>query len=526
MTELITVREKCINSIDDLLNKYGNNSYMLQRINNHIIHYLPKTLESEIINHAERVVRLNNLINEKQQFIQIFLSKNQYFYLSTSNYFYEYDGENYTIVKEDHIIYNLLSNISKDKVLMKWKQRTKINIIKQIKDRSLFSSIPETNTIQNILNLLYPSIFTKKNQAKYFLTILGDNILKKKNKLIYIVTSKTKRLLTELDNISSITICNTNIIYNFMTKYHETHNYDNCRLIQINENFSFELWKELIRKNGLNLLCVAVHYSNRYENSEKFLEFNSVEDIKPHVLYLKNNNQTVIFDNFCSQCLQISANNNLKIEWKKIHFIWKHYLSSVSLPNIIYSNTLKTLLKQRYDYDESSDTFYNITSKYLPVVFDFINFWDETISIPNNEETNIEEIELDELCVLFKVWVKSKTEATFSSGIINEENVLKILCHFFPNVEILEDKYVLNVSCVLWDKITDINNSLECIKTFFKTKQPLKLLSISDAYNSYCKFVGTTSKFIVSKRYFEKYLCIKIKDYIVYDNFIINDWIL
>lgn len=72
MTELITVREKCINSIDDLLNKYGNNSYMLQRINNHIIHYLPKTLESEIINHAERVIRLNNLINEKQQFIQIF----------------------------------------------------------------------------------------------------------------------------------------------------------------------------------------------------------------------------------------------------------------------------------------------------------------------------------------------------------------------------------------------------------------------------------------------------------------------
>jgi hypothetical protein len=183
-------------------------------------------------------------------------------------------------------------------------------------------------------------------------------------------------------------------------------------------------------------------------------------------------------------------------------------------------------LKQKYDYDENTDTFYNITSKYLPVVFDFINFWEETISITNNEKTNIEEVELDELCVLFKVWVKSKTEATFSSGIINEENVLKILGHFFPNVEILEEKYVLNVNCVLWDKITDINNSLEYIKTFFKNKQPLKLLSLSDAYNNYCKFVGSTSKFIVSKRYFEKYLCIKIKDYIVHDNFIINDWIL
>jgi hypothetical protein len=250
-------------------------------------------------------------------------------------------------------------------------------------------------TIQNILNVLYPSIFTKKSQAKYFLTILGDNILKKKTKLVFIVTSKTKKILVELENISSVTMCNMNIIHNFVTKYHDTYNYENCRLIQINENFSFELWKDLIRKVGLDLLCIAAHYSNRYENSEKFLEYNANdEDIKTNILYLKNNNQNVIFDNFCSQCLQITHSANLKIEWKKIHFIWKHYLSSISLPNIIYSNTLKTLLKGKYDYDETTDTFYNITSKYLPVVFDFIKFWDETIQ--QNEEIGIEELELDE----------------------------------------------------------------------------------------------------------------------------------
>jgi len=521
MTEQI--KEQCIVSIHELFNKYSNNSYMLQRIHNHIIKYLPNTLESEITHHAERVVRLNNLINEKQKFIQIFLSKNQYFYLPSSNYFYEYNGENYTIVKEDEIIYKLLSNISKDKVLMKWKQRTKINIIKQIKDRSLFSSIPETVTIQNILNVLYPSIFTKKSQAKYFLTILGDNILKKKTKLVFIVTSKTKKILVELENISSVTMCNMNIIHNFVTKYHDTYNYENCRLIQINENFSFELWKDLIRKVGLNLLCIAAHYSNRYENSEKFLEYNANdEDIKTNILYLKNNNQNVIFDNFCSQCVQITHSANLKIEWKKIHFIWKHYLSSISLPNIIYSNTLKTLLKGKYDHDETTDTFYNITSKYLPVVFDFIKFWDETIQ--QNEEIGIEELELDELCVLFKVWVKNE-ESAYSSGNINEENVLKILCHFFPNVSIIEDKYVLNIRCILWDKIKDINASFESIKVYFKHKQPLVLLPLTDAYNCYCKFLGLNNKFIVSKRYFEKYLCIKIVDYIVHDDFISNKWL-
>ena len=33
--------------------------------------------------------------------------------------------------------------------------RNKAYIIKQIKDRSLFSSIPESETIQNVLNVIY-----------------------------------------------------------------------------------------------------------------------------------------------------------------------------------------------------------------------------------------------------------------------------------------------------------------------------------------------------------------------------------
>jgi hypothetical protein len=530
MTDLIDIKNNCANTIDELFNKYINNPYMLQRINNHIVKYLPNILEIEINQHSERVIRLNNLINEQQQFIQIFLSKNQYFYLPSSNFFYEYNGKNYTIVKGDEIVYNLLSNISKskDKLLMKWKQRTKLNILKQIKERSLFSSIPESETIQTILNVLYPSIFTKKSQAKYFLTILGDNILKKKTKLNFIITQKTKQLLIELDNISNITISNTNIINNFMTKYHENYTYETCRLIKINENFSFDLWKDLIRKIGLDLLCVATHYSNRYDNSDQFLEYDAIEeDIKSHILYLKNTNQNEIVNIFCNQCIQKSQNNTFKIEWKKLHFIWKQFLSNCSLPNIIYSNTLKTLLKDKYEYEETTDTFYNITSKYLPVVFDFINFWEETIFITDtpytNLSTNIEELELYELCLLFKIWVKNKDDA-YSSGVINEENVLKILSHFFSNIVIIEDKYVLNIKCKLWDKIKDINNSLEYIKTMFKNKHTL-MLSFSDAYNYYCKFVGSNNKLIVSKIYFEKYLSVILIDFIVYDNFISNEWL-
>lgn len=143
-----TIELKCSETVKDLLEKYKDNEYMIQRIYNHIVTYLPNTLENEMKNHEKRVNRTNYLTNEQQIFIQVFLSKNKYFYLPNNNFFYEYDGEKYLIVKEDDVIHKLLSTISKDRVLLQWKHKTKMNIIRLIKDRTLFSSLPETDTIQ------------------------------------------------------------------------------------------------------------------------------------------------------------------------------------------------------------------------------------------------------------------------------------------------------------------------------------------------------------------------------------------
>ena len=176
-----TLKTDCIDAVNLLIEKYKDDTYMLQRIYNHVVTYLPNTLETEYKNHEKRINRNNYLSEEQQIFMQVFLNKNKYYYLPNNN-FYEYNREKYLIIKEDDIIHKLLSTISKDGVLVQWKYKTKSIIIKQIKERSLFCSIPETDTIQNVLNVLYPSFFISKNSAKYFLTILGDNILKKKFK--------------------------------------------------------------------------------------------------------------------------------------------------------------------------------------------------------------------------------------------------------------------------------------------------------------------------------------------------------
>jgi hypothetical protein len=141
-----SIENNCKETITSLIEKYNGNDYMLQRIYNHIVTYLPNTLDNELKNYEKRVNRNTYLTNEQQLFIQIFLSKNNFYYLPNNNFFYEYDGEKYLIVKEDDVIHKLLSTISKDRILMQWKYKTKMNVIKLIKERNLFTSIPETDT--------------------------------------------------------------------------------------------------------------------------------------------------------------------------------------------------------------------------------------------------------------------------------------------------------------------------------------------------------------------------------------------
>ena len=527
MLDMNIIKEKCFKSIEELLDKYKNNEYILQRIHNHIVNYLPNTLTYENTNHEKRVSRNNFLTKEQQIFIQIFLNNNKYYYLSSNNCFYEYNSKNYYMIKNDDVIHKLLSTISKDRILLDWKHKTKYNIIKQIKERSLFDSVPETETIQNILNVLYPSVFPSKSNAKYFLTIIGDNILKKNTHLIFLVNQNTKRLLTELDNIAYSYIGYTNTTHNFMTKYHENHSYDNCRLININDNFNINIWQELLKKIGLDLFCVATHYSKRYENSDKYIEVKCDEELKNYAYFLKNNNQIQILDKFCNKYIVVSDDTN-KIEWKNLHFIWKQFLSKSSLPSMIYSNTLKNLLKERYKYDEDSDSFLNIVSAYLPIESDFIKFWESTINIINDSDDGniVSEFEIDELCTLFKIWIKQYNGILKTNGNISEDIVVKILKHFFPNVQIIEEKYVYNITCILWDKKKDIDDSFDYIKNKIKEIYTLQLISFDDAYNLYYEFSSINKKYIISKKFFEKYVKYKLQKYIVYDKFIETDWIM
>lgn len=510
--------DECLKTLNSLFDIYQQNDYIIQRIYNHIVVNLPNTLKTESLNHQKRQ-NLNSYLTEEQHiFTQVFLNTHNYYYLSNIGLFYEYNGHDFLIIKEDDIIHKLLSTISKDKTLMQWKYKTKQTVIKLIKERNLFSCIPETDTIQSVLNHLYPYFFISKNHAKYFLTVIGDNILKKTNNSIYMVTPKMRHFLTELNNMTILSIGSEIGISKFITKYHENHLFENIRLLQINENFENEYWRELLKKLTLNLLCVAVHYSKRYQSAEDFLNTHIEDKFAQNVCNIKNTTPNQIITRFVDKYID-KTNIDYTIDWKNLYFIWKQYLSDENIPSVIFSQTLKDEFTKIFLYDKEKDLFVGVTSKFLPLYKNFIDFWNSTIihNQPNLNDHFDDDIEVDELVDLYKHWSKSKHHLT-------EDTILKILTYYFPEVDIIDEKYILNITSREWNKKLHLEGMFEDIEKQLKEDCKTPLISFDTIYSTYqqqCK--KKNIQFIVNKRYFEKYLCNYYKEFIQFEKFISRD---
>jgi hypothetical protein len=539
---------------------------MYERTHQYICNQLPTILENIRQIHEKNVLRIEEMTIEQDNFISNFLSNNQYFYISSTEKFFFYDGLHYKIISEDDILHHVLTSITRDRNLMSWKQLTKKYIMKRIKEHSLLKSIPESDTIQNILHELLSNIFTHKNEAKYFLTILGDNIFKKNTDIIHIIDPKAKPFIRELNNICQFLI-GSNLASSFKYKYHDNHDYSNCRLVKINTNIKNEcVWVSLINNYMLDLICVACHYSIRFNNSDDYVNnYSSHHLFTQNVFYLKDIQPIDMVNKFIDEYLQItSSSTNAKnilsnqlftnketdkdkgslvratqITWKNMQYLWKKFLDSKELPNIMFLQTLKNLLLERLNdyYDENMDSFIGICSEHLPSIQQFIQFWSETISIDDNEI----DFEIDEIIIIFKQWCETKREI---STTLNDKQILDLISYYYPDIEIEKDKYICKIKCSLWDKQIDIQVALDNLKDTMRLKyyneynnvsnyervtSPIdgRNISIYDAYNYYCRFFSTINgKLIVSKSYFEKYIMEILCEYIIDSKYISSDWII
>ena len=494
----MTSCEELNDVINKLYTKYQDNEYILSKLTNWVLVQLPKKLELDNTRKIERAERKKLLVERQQEFTRKFLKKHYYYYIPTTEMFFIYDKINYTTLREDDINHKILSSISSIKGdIMQWKYKIKTNINKTIKNNVLYNAIPESVTIQSIISNFYPLLFKNKNEAKYFITILGDAINKSNtyfNDLTFIISYKAKDFLRDIGNLIWI-YTGVNILNHIKFKYHDQ-KYESIRLLTINENVELKSTWSNIKENIINLIVVSCFYSNRYKGSENFLITECDEPTNNHILYLKNNDLDNIIHQFTDIYIE-KCDETYNIPWKNMLFLWKLFLEDNELPNIVFTNTLKLKLTSNFTYDEPYERFSGITSRHLPFVSKFIDFFN-SFFYANPDEI---EFEISEINKLFK------TSCFYNNKIIaDDKRIVSVLKHYFENITIEDDKYLLGWSCKLWNKEGDIDNFIENIKELHKC------ISIYEAYIEYTKF--SSNSLIVSKRYFEKYIGENYHEYI------------
>lgn len=595
-----------IQHIKELFEKYQSNPYIISKIHHVICNQLPNQLETNIQMREQNSIRLVERIHTQDQFIRSFLNDCQYYYLSSTEKYFVYNGIHYQETDEDQVLYHILSSISQDRNpnLMSWKHKTKVSILKKIKENSLYKTIPESDTIQQVFDLLCPLFFSNKTETKYFLTILGDNLLRKKKESIHFISPKMKSFLRDL-NQTSVFYFNNQCTQTFKFKCHEKHyDYDNkdCRLMRVQENIKTDMFwtKDIFSPIALDILCVACHYSVRYIDSDQYLlQYSNEEEIISHVFRLRDTTIDHMIEQFIQEYLLIERGDSIRgdsirgdsirgdsirgeeddkkkigdsspfmfsspssslssspqeiffiqqlqeknanpslaplppqnMSWKNMLFLWKQFLHKHHFPLNLYQPLIKPKLISslffQKQYQVDTDTFIGIGSSQLPIIQQFLKFWNETMGF--TEETSASsELEINEISVLFRIWAKGSVSSGSSiigripkkeMGYLNETKIIDILSFFFPEIEIIQNKFIFHLQCSLWDKNKDIGTALlEMYKNVSSIRlyhDPDSILdisaggSINNAYLFYCKFysnIPPEKRLIVSKSYFEKYI--------------------
>ena len=485
----------------DLYRTYENNDYAIERLNYYIFDLIPKNIESDVFKREEKIKKNIEITEGQENFFKLFLHSNPYYYLPNTNTFFYYTNNYYNVVDEDELHYTLLLKIGSDDNISQYKQKIKHNLLKRIKERHLFDSIPNSSTIQNILFFLQHILFETKDESKYFLTILGDRLLKKDMDYTYFIDNKIKHVISILDSRQPSKLQYSSP--NFITKYHELHDINKYRILFSNSSKLLDSDINELKNISNNLMCVAVHYSKRYKSSELFLE--DCNNKLDKILYFNNHTHDDLIDNFLGSTIENDM--SFSISWKNMHYLWKNFLILNKLPSIFYAQNLKNKLIKRLNYDNVKDRYENITSKYLPKVSSFIKFWYDNIIIDSDGVCN--EYEISELITILK---KNKIN-------LSESDLLNIIQHFFPEVNIVDDRYVLGIRCSLWDKQTPINNSI--IQYYNQNSNSINdenLISFDELYNIY--LLSIERSLACSKDYFYKYIKNKFLENIHMDFFI------
>ena len=476
----------------DLKEKYVSDEYMSSKLNKYIQN-LPTLMNNIYEERQKNKMSIQLMANLQEQFINRYLEQNPYYYCQTTNTFFSYINNKYHVCTDEDILHHVWKTMPHNEILYDWQSSTRRYIVKRIRDKGMTNIVPESETIQNVLNDLY-SVFQNRDATKYFLTILGDYLIKSKrneastsnsnstsSNITVLVPIELKRILSEIEKIG-YRYFGTNCTIPFKYR-HFAHIFQNCRLLQItpppNTN-NIDCW--------LDILFVAIYYSERYEGSEHFLNFHMNDtDLYRHIVYLINKTPSEIVFSFSNKYILRAEDSCIK--WKDMQYLWSHFLNQNKLPSIVFLDDLRTIFMSRFHYDEKTDSFQNITSNYLPELERFLSFWKETVNQTIMNPSESDEYEISELCQLYTMWIEMiNPVAKHREKHMTEKKMCDLIHFYFPLLTIKENRNISGITCNLWRKKKE---TLEISREILKGETNLPVITpeitVSELYKHYCK---------------------------------------
>ena len=474
--------------IEGLRSKYADNEYMRERLESYL-QSLPTIMQNMEREYSQKCTRNVEISHEKALFTEEFLRDNLYFYIPQTESFVEYNGVNYTIVAEDDITHAILGKINAEKRLVQWKYRLRLNILKRIKENTIWSTIPESATIQTLLSTMLPVVFKRKLLAKYFFTIIGDQMLGKKDTFVYFIDQSYKTLLQDIA-FQVYLLTNKSVGDCFKLKYYD-HKYDTCRIFNgVCKVDSTML--SFVKANILNIVAVSVHYSTRYGNAEGLLNRANDPGFIQSARYLTNHTPISLVSSFIGD--YTIQNDESTFAFKDLYFLWRHYLHKNTLPFVISHNNLKSILTQLNIYDAESDKCLKIASRYPTYWVSFRKFWDTNVIC--HEDIN-NSYKIEEIVSLYNDWCTSK------SLHIQDSQLLEMFHLEYPHIHIEDSKYIMRINCTIWDKTSTIDAAVAAFNQAGNISA-----NVLNMYRFYCNYVNEhhDGKYIASKVYFEEYV--------------------
>jgi len=395
-------------------------------------------------------------------------------------------------------------------------------------------SIPESATIQSVLDSLCPAIFSTKPAAKYFLTVLGDNLLKKTDETThaYFTTPKAKEFLREVAAISQ-SLFGVSATATFKYKYH-SHAFKTIRLVQMNNTAGVEpIWRPILQLRAIDLLCVAAHYSGRYESADQYLEMysNDAELVKYATHFRWKIAKDVVAE-FAAEYFRTSEDAENKITEATMEYLWRKYLKEHKFPAVLGSQGFLSTAIEYFPgkHDADANCFRGLVSSHSVVIDQFQRFWKECVVVDKTDP--LAEYEVDELVMLYRHWSKNSGSSSCLQESITESQMLELI-RYYQDVEIIDNKFVQGVKSGLWDKQQDLRGFFS---EFCKVteREEISFYDAYTAYQSFCKspsngevgdcvykneikilnseihngwdFIAENSSRIISKKYFETYI--------------------